>query len=212
MLYEVVKEFPKDIFTKSKEPCISIYQPTHKHIQDNRQDLILYKKLISEAEKLIHKKYPDVDTKKLTEPLYAIKEDRHFWENTTEGICILLDTKKCLVYKIMEAVLENVIVSDTFYIKPLIKFFQKDDKYILLALSRSKFALYQDSKYEISEIDLPEGTMKTIGEVLGEDFTEPYLTHGSYGGAGGLAMFHGHGDKIAEIDTDTVKFFKHSDN
>ncbi len=211
MLYEVVKEFSQDIFTKAKEPCISIYLPTHKSSPENKQDSILFKKLISDAEKLLHKKYPEADLKKLTEPLLAIKEDWHLWENATEGLCVLSDIEKCLVYRIMEPVKESVTVSDAFYVRPLIKFFQTDDKYILLALSRSKFTLYQGNKYEISEIELPEGTFKTIGDVLGEDFTQPYLTHGSYGGAGGLAMFHGHGDKNAETDKDTVKFFNYVD-
>lgn len=211
MMYEIVDEFSKEIFFNSKEPCVSLYQPTHRHSPENKQDLILYKKLLSETEKLLNKKYPQADVKKLTEPMKALKDDWHFWENAGDGLCVLSDVEKCMVYRLMEPVKESVTVSDAFHLRPLIKFFQTDDRYILLALSRSKFTLYQGSKYDIKEIELPEGTFKTISEVLGEDFTQPYLTHGSYGGAGGLAMFHGHGDKNAEIDKDTVKFFNYVD-
>lgn len=50
-----------------------------------------------------------------------------------------------------------------------------------------------------------------MNEVFGFQTTEPSLTHGSYNGAGGSAMYQGHGDVQQEIDNDTEKAFKYVD-
>ena len=49
-------------------------------------------------------------------------------------------------------------------------------------------------------------------EVLGDQLSDSYLSHGSYAGAGGPTMYHGHGDVKQEIDKDTEKYFRYVDS
>ncbi|MFU8786512.1 MAG: hypothetical protein ACNA7U_04625, partial [Candidatus Izemoplasmataceae bacterium] len=44
--------------------------------------------------------------------------------------------------------------------------------------------------------------------ILGNEYTDSYQTHGTYGGASDGSTFHGHGGKSDEIDIDRKKFFR----
>ena len=61
MMYEIVKEFPNDIIFEEDEPCISLYQPTHRYSPENKQDPIVFKNLIREIENLLKQKYQKND-------------------------------------------------------------------------------------------------------------------------------------------------------
>ena len=50
MLYEIVNDFPNEILKEKEAPFISLYQPTHRHRPENRQDLIRFKNLVQEIE------------------------------------------------------------------------------------------------------------------------------------------------------------------
>ncbi|MFC2159988.1 hypothetical protein ACFLQS_04665 [Actinomycetota bacterium] len=50
MMYEIVREFPNGIFFEESNPCISLYQPTHRFSPENKQDPIVFKNLIREIE------------------------------------------------------------------------------------------------------------------------------------------------------------------
>jgi hypothetical protein len=58
---------------------------------------------------------------------------------------------------------------------------------------------------------LEEGIPVTMNQVLGEEHTEGYLSHGSYGGGGESAMYHGHGAKKDDKDQDIEKYFRYID-
>lgn len=48
-------------------PCLSLYQPTHRHHPDNRQDPIRYRNLLREMEDSLGRKYPTGDASALIE-------------------------------------------------------------------------------------------------------------------------------------------------
>ena len=52
---------------------------------------------------------------------------------------------------------------------------------------------------------------RTITEALGEELTEPHLAVASYGGAGGPAIYQGHGVKKDEMDIDAERFYRSVD-
>ncbi|MFC2159987.1 hypothetical protein ACFLQS_04660 [Actinomycetota bacterium] len=144
-------------------------------------------------------------------PFYHIEEEKGFWDNTLDGLTIFTNPNKCIVYKLYRPVQELVIVSDSFHIKPLIRIFQSVDKYHLLGLSHKDFTLYEGNRYGFEKIEMDPETSRTIEEVLGKQHADSYLTHGSYGGAGGPAMYHGHGGKKDEVEKDIEKFFVYVD-
>ena len=211
MLFDVIKDFPNDIIYDRHVPCISLYQPTYRYSPGNKQDPIVFKNLIRKIKNSLKEKYDNGDISSIMKPFYQIQEDKDFWNNTLDGLAILANPQKCIVYKLQRPVKEFAVAADSFHIKPLIRTFQSMDKYQLLGLSRDEFSLYQGDRYGYQEIELKSGTPRTMTEVLGQELTDAYQAHGLSGNAGGTGMYYGHGGKKPEIDKDTEKFFRYVD-
>lgn len=209
MLYEIVNDFPQEIIYEKEGPCISLYQPTHRHRPENKQDPIRFKNLIQVIENSLKQKYSKEEISSLMKPLNEIAEDNMFWNYTNDGLAILANKNKCIVYKLQRSVDEIAIVADSFHIKPLIRVFQSADRFYLLELNRKEFRLYEGTRYGLNEVKFSEDTPTTLKEVLGDDFTDQ--TPGSHSGLGSQATYHGHTDKQSEIDIDTERFFRYID-
>ena len=211
MLYEIVNNFPNDIIYGEKGPFISLYQPTHKYRPENKQDPIRFKNLIQKIEASLKERHNEEDIELIMKPFKDLAEDKLFWNSTSDGLAILSNGDKCIVYKLQRPVEELALVSDRFHIKPLIRYFQSADRYHLLGLDRKQFTLYEGNRYGFEEVELDPDIPRTIEDVLGDERSEPYLNPGAYGGAGGTPMFHGHGGRKDEIDKDTEKYFRYVD-
>ncbi|MBN1776330.1 MAG: hypothetical protein JW817_07690 [Clostridiales bacterium] len=212
MAYEIVRQFPKDMIFKEVGPLISLYQPTHRSSPDNKQDPIVFKNLLRVIEKSLEQLPNDDAVHSIMKSLHEIKEDEDFWMHTLDGIAVFASSNKCIVYNLQIPVKEYAVVADRFHITPLIKAFQSVEEYQLLGLSRENFSLYQGNRYGFEEMKIHPDTPRTMKEVLGSELSGPYLSHGSYGGAGSPTMYHGHGDVKQEIDKDTEKYFRYVDS
>lgn len=214
MKYEIVKEFPNDIIFEREGPCISIYQPTHRHLPDNQQDPVRFKQLLSIVEEALLKEVSKSEMEKLLKPLYDLQNDREFWNNTKDGIAIFLNESKCVIYNLNRTLKEIAVVSDSFHIKPLIRVFQSADSYYVLGLNMKKYNLYIGNRYGLEEVSFDENTPTTIEAVLdelGDAYADGDLSFGSFGGASGNAIYYGHGGKKDEVLKYTEKFFKYVD-
>jgi hypothetical protein len=209
--YEFANELIRAMELDEAPLCISLYQPTHRHSPGNLQDPIVFKNSIREIEGLLKQKYEKSDIQALMKPFYQIEAEKNFWNHTLDGLAILASADKCIVYRLNRTVLAQVVVADTFHLKPLIRNFQSTEKYQVLGLSRSEFVLFEGNRDGLTEVEFEPQTLRTIEQVLGDQLTESYLTFGTYGDGGGTAMFHGHGGKNDEIDKDTEKFFRYVD-
>ncbi len=140
MLYEIVSDFPNEIiYEKEGGPFISLYQPTHRHRPENKQDIIRFKNLAQNIENSLKQKYAEKEISLLMKPFNELAENKLFWNHTTDGLAILASKRKCVVYKLQRPVKELAVVSDSFHIKPLIRTFQSADRYHLLGLNRKIF-------------------------------------------------------------------------
>ncbi len=211
MLYKIAHQFPDDMILEEDGPFISLYQPTHKHFPETKQDPIVFKNLVREIEHSLQKQAEKGFVNSIMKPFYELEENREFWNNTSAGIAVFANHVKCIIYNLHISVNEFAVVANSFHIKPLIQAFQAMESYNLLCLSHDSFTLYQGNRYGFSEIELAPDGPRTLEEVLGKQLTESYLTQGSFGGTGRTAIYHGHGDKKEEVDKDTEKYFRYVD-
>lgn len=204
-----------DLLANQEPPCISLYQPTHRHRPDNQQDPLRYRNLLREIEISLRQKYPTEDIEALLERFKALAYDNDFWNCRTDGLAILCSSRKFQVFDLQRAVPELLVVAESFHLKPLLRITQSADRYQILCLSREWARLYEGNRYALDQVELTE-TPSTITEALGEELTEPHQTVASYGdGAespraphGEPAMYHGHGGKKDELDIDLERFFR----
>lgn len=197
------------LLANREPPCLSLYQPTHRHYPDNQQDPILYRKLVGELEASLLRKYKKRDVEPLLSPFHALADDRDFWNNTLQGLAVLGAPGFFRYYLLQRSVKELAVVADSFHVKPLVRIFQSASRFQVLGLSRKEVKLYEGDRYAIDQVELDPEVPRTISEALGEEHTEPHLTVASYGtGTKGPAMHHGHGAKKDELETDTRRFFQ----
>lgn len=208
-MYKIVNEFPHELLNATEGPFISLYQPTHRYSPENKQDVILFKNLVSEIEDSLTQKYPKRDNKPIIDLFTKLGNDKAIWDYTSEGIAVLYANGQAIIYKLNRPVKELVIVTNSFHIKPLIRNFQSADSYHALGINREGFTLFDGNRYGIEEVDLDDDIPNNIIEVLGDDFSSSYISgrHGKIGKEG----YHGYDDKSKIVHIDTEKFFRFVD-
>jgi hypothetical protein len=190
-------------------PCLSLYQPTHRHHPESQQDPIRFRNLVKAIERSLRLKYPANQAQPLLAPFHALAEDRSFWRHTLDGLAVLGAAAMFRVYRLQRPVRELTIVADSFHLKPLLRIFQSADRYQVLCLNRQEIRLLEGNRDALDEIELARGVPRTITDALGEQSTEPHRTVASYGlGASGGVMHFGYGAKKDAVDSDTEKFFR----
>src|SRR6185312_5854009 len=189
-------------------PCLSLYQPTHRHHPDNLQDPIRYRNLIKSMEESLQQKYTNRHIGPLIEPFQVLADDRDFWNHALDGLAILGAPGLFRVYRVQRPVPEVVIVADSFHIKPLMRILQSANRYQVLGLNRREMKLFEGNRDALDEIEPADGVPRTISDALGEELTEsPTLTAFSPS-AGRPAIRHGYGSKQDEVDIDAERFFR----
>jgi len=204
------KDYAAGLFRACEPPCLSLYQPTHRHRPENQQDPIRFGNLVKALEESLLQKYPKREIQAVLDPFRALAEDRDFWEHTLDGLAVLGAPGMFRAYRLQRPVAELAVVADSFHTRPLLRMLQSADRYQVLGLSRQDIRLFEGNRDALDEIDPAPGIPRTIAEALGEELTEPHQTVASYGGAGGShsVMHHGHGGKESEVDVDAERFFR----
>ena len=204
------KDYAAGLLDKCDPPCLSLYQPTHRHHPDNQQDPIRFRNLVKELEEPLRQQFPNDDIRKLLQPFLALANDMDFWNHTLDGLAVLGARGIFRVYKLQRPVTEFALVADSFHTKPLMRILQSADRYQVLGLNRQEIRLFEGNRDALDEIELARTVPKTITEALGDELTEPHRTVASYGGIGDghSPMHHGHGGKESEVDIDAERFFR----
>lgn len=196
-------------------PCLSLYQPTYRQFPDSQQNVVRYKNLVRELKGALEEKYRHADAAALLAPFERLLEDEDFWAHPQDGIAVFVAPGFSHVEKVQREVAELVVVNDHLYVKPLLRVFQSEDSYQILALDRSAVRMYQGNRYVIDEIVVAPSVPRTIEQALGPAVTlQGVQKKGDYGsaqarpGAPTGAMFHGHGGKMDEARLDMERFFR----
>ena len=204
------KDYAAELLGNCDPPCLSLYQPTHRHHPDNQQDPIRFGNLVKTLEESLLQQLPKEEVRPLMEPFLALADDRAFWNHTFDGLGVLSAKGIFRVYKLQRPVAELAVVANSFHTKPLIRILQSADRYQVLGLNRQEIRLFEGNRDALDEIQLHREVPRKLTDALGEELTDPNLTVASYGGAGGsqASMHHGHGGGEAEVDIDAERFFR----
>ncbi len=202
----LANELPTELPTSDQAPCLSLYQPTHRHHPDNQQDPIRYKNLVKELKQSLEQKYPSREVKPLLKPLEELAQEREFWNHTQDGLAVLRAPGLFRVYKLQRPVHELAVAADTFHTKPLLRIVQSADRYQILGLSLGTVKLFEGNRDALDEIDVEPDVPRTLQDALGDQRTEAHQGVVSHGG-GGTTRF-GQGGRSDEMKIDTEKFFR----
>jgi hypothetical protein len=128
-------------------PCLSLYQPTYRAFPESQQNPVQYKNLLRELRTALEPKHGGAEIEKLLEPFEQIGGDSEFWAHPCDGIAVFGAPGFFHVEKVQRPVPRVVVVNDHLYLKPLVRVFQSEDTYQILALDREQINLYQGNRY-----------------------------------------------------------------
>ena len=189
-------------------PCISLYQPTHRHHPENQQDPIRFKNLIRVIEETLQQQYPDQDFRELMEPFHELSADSQFWKHQTrDGLAIFAGAGVHEVIQLQRPLREVAFVAASFHVKPLMRYLQSADRFQVLALTRDSAAVFEGDRYSLDPATLADDFPSSLEDVVEPERSEKGVSVGSANsGVGSPKMLRGHGEGKHDIDTE--KYFR----
>lgn len=188
-------------------PCISIYQPTHRHHPDNQQDPIRFRNLMRTVKESLglHHDAPYVD--ELLEPVRELAANLQFWNRTRDGLAVLAGPGVLEVFQVQRTLPELAIVGDSFHIKPLVRYLQSADRFHVLALTRDSAEVFGGNRYALDAEALGDTFPTHMEQVAMAAGAEPGVSvTSSSGGVGSPKMMRGHGEDRDDLETE--KYFR----
>lgn len=185
-------------------PCISLYQPTHRHHPENQQDPIRFRKLIRVIEESLQQQYPDRDVRGLMKPFHELAADGQFWNHhTRDGLAILAGSGVHEVIQFQQSFREVAVVADSFHVKPLLRYLQSADRFHVLALTRDSAMVFEGNRYVLNRVPLAEDFPSRMEYVVEPERTEQGVSvAAASAGVGSAKMLRGHGEGKYDIDTE----------
>jgi hypothetical protein len=109
------------LLEQHREPCISMYLPTHRVGADIQQDRIRLKNQTRQAENLLFlANVHAAEVENLLEPIQALVDDEAFWLHPSNGLALFRSPNMFDPYRLPFSCKELVVVSNHFYLKPLL--------------------------------------------------------------------------------------------
>jgi release factor family 3 len=198
-----------ELLTPHGPPCLSLYQPTHRHHPDREQDPIRFRNLTRAIEHELLQKYSKPEVGSLLQPFHALAEDRSFWNRVLDGLAVLSAPGMFRFYRLQRPVGELAVVAESFHTKPLMRIVQSADRYQILGLNRQEIRLYEGNRDAVDEVELDARVPRTITAALGEELTDAHLVVAPRAtGAGRIPIRQGSGTRSDEVHNDTERFFR----
>jgi hypothetical protein len=180
---------------------VSLYMPTHPVGQEQLQDPIRLKNLMSEAEKkLLEYEVHRPDVEAILRPAEELLPNKEFWQSQGSGLAVFLSKDTSRIYRLPAGFDELAVVGKSFYVQPVLPLLSGNHDFYVLALSQKMTRLFVASRDNLTEVELID-TPASMSEALQIDDLQKNLgfqtsTQNS-GGAGGErpAVHYGQGEE-----------------
>jgi len=206
------KESLKSLVKKSSEPCISVYIPTHREWNEQGQDRTRFKNHIQKIYKKLNERGIRANRlQQLMKPAFDLLDDIEFWNHQSEGLAVFFSPGEFQRYRIPIKVQDINIISQRYYLKPLLSLMSGDGRFFLLGLDQKIIKLFQGSKYSINEVKLPKGTFISLKDFFQyEEADKSYQLYGGSTTSEGASFFtHGSVRMDAAVHKEKIlEFFK----
>ncbi|NEQ26224.1 MAG: hypothetical protein F6K28_45740, partial [Microcoleus sp. SIO2G3] len=210
MSFLSIEEF-KELVEQPQGLCVSIYMPTVQLGSETQQNSVRFKNLIRQAEEQLkeHELRP-TDTGAFLQPAMDLDQEE-FWQHQDTGLAVFIAEGFFRYYQVPIEMIELVVVSDRFHLKPLIPLLTGNERFYLLTLGQRDVRLLEGTRYGIREVEI-EGMPKSMDEALNYDETAKDEQRRQGGGAGRAALqgggsYHGQGGERENVKEDLLQYF-----
>ena len=209
----------KTLLEKHEEACVSIFLPTSRGGVESQQDELRLRHQIRDTEnRLLLENLRSPEIEKLLEPLNALLEEGGFWLHTIDGLAIFRTSEMFSYYRLPFSFKEQVVVSNHFYLKPLLPLLATGGRFYVLALSQNAIRLLEGTRFSIQELNLPETVPENLAEALKYEEAENEVSFyssssGALVGKGGrrATIFYGQGVSHEDSKDHLLHYFQQID-
>jgi len=181
---------------KSSQPyAISIYIPANSDLVDPRMSKIAFKNAVNKV--ISHLRDLKLDQKthqRLDQASQELEANDEFWKDLDSSFALFAAGDWVKTYKVPSSQSELVMISDHFYITPLVPLLTLHNTFYVLELDKEHTKMWQGTATGLVLVTIPN-LPKSVTEVTGVEVNERNVqTHtGSFSvtGGNGAAQFHG---------------------
>lgn len=202
-----------ELLTDRDGPCLSVLLPTERAFPASQQNPVRLRNLIREAAARFDAGSA-VHAEALLAPLRELADDDLFWRHPADGLALYSAPGYWRAIRTPGPLPERAMVNASFLTKPLLRFLQ-DGRFQVLALSRTRIALYEGDGRMLRAIEPPPGVPRTLEDALGTEIRERDADNYAYDGPGGrgkegsrVAGGSRAGSNAQAQDKDTERFFR----
>lgn len=206
------KDDLRELLQYTHRPCTTLYMPTFRAGDEVQQNPIRFKNLIREAEDRLQSyglRAPE--SQALLNSLESRVVDRDFWQHQSDGLAVFHSPEFTRTFRLPLHFRELVMISDRFYIRPLLPLLSEDGVFYVLAISQGAVRLLQGSRTSVDEITLSEDVPGSLEEAL--QYDEPEAAQQYHGitqasARGSHAIYHGHGVGTDDDKSNLLRYFQ----
>ncbi|MFW5830694.1 MAG: hypothetical protein ACOCVA_00495 [Prolixibacteraceae bacterium] len=213
------KQF-EELASEKEKYCISIYIPTERN-GENRESVIYLKNRITAVEKELENfGLKQREIHEYTTPIKKLHDDVNLWRHLSDALVIFRNKERFEYHTLPLEVEEFSLVSDRYYLLPLINLFNEDNLFFILLLSLKKNRLYEATQHEITELATEDYFPEDIYDSVGHDVEQKSLQmRGEQAGDGRAnypgktkAMYHGKGEGKDDKEIEILKYMEDVDD
>lgn len=149
------------------EDLISIYLPMEKAGDATQQNPIRMKNQLQRAAQELEQRGYDTDhINELLEDASKLVPDHQYWSYQSDGLAVFISPGDTEVYRLPLPFNETLTISDSFYLKPLLRLLSGDGRFYVLALAQNEVRLLRGSRYSVQELNLPNDVPENLSTML----------------------------------------------
>ncbi len=137
-----IKSKLEKLAAEKSEPCVSISLNTHRTHPENSQDSILLKNLLKDAEDRVIQEFGKKTVALLLDKIETVSSEIDVNHNLDSLHIFLSNDTKEIIKSALPVNQNEVHISETFAIRPLIKVLNRSEEYLMLLLSQNGVHLY----------------------------------------------------------------------
>ena len=191
----------QELSETNSDYAVSIYIPTQVGGDNRDQSMTKLKNHVQETVKELETlglKPREIED--FLKPINAMLDDSTLFRNLSESLAIFRCNSKFEYYTLPIEVEEFSVVSPTFYLLPLLPFFNKKDSFYIFSFSQNQNRLFEATQQYITEIDTGDDFPSSFKDLLGKDTESQNVNIRSVGSRGrdGEAYSYGKGETDIE--------------
>jgi hypothetical protein len=136
------KETLVKLASEKNNPCVTISLNTHRTRPDNTKDKLMLKNLCKEAEDRLLQQFRKRDIGSILKELENITEEIDVSRNLESMHIFLSNQTKEIIRSTWPTQQNSVYISDGFVVRPLIKYYNRSEEYLILLVSQSGTRLF----------------------------------------------------------------------